>query len=73
MTRNEYAEACAARVQGCWYCGWTGCMLTHKADPLSAAKHPERDPYADARQPATGILKNSRPNHAAQSRQVHGS
>ena len=49
ITHKEAEEARMAKIIGCWYCDRKRCCLTHKADPLKDAKHPERDPYADER------------------------
>jgi len=50
----------------CWYCGkkrWnppTGCLLTHKDDPLNGAKYPEQDPYTLMRDKDNKIYRRSR-------------
>ena len=49
MSSGEAVEYRVRLSEGCWYCNRQSCILTHKSDPLKAAQHPERDPYADER------------------------
>lgn len=50
MSHAEAEEYHVRLTAGCWYCNQKRCVLTHKADAVQGAKHPERDPYAEARQ-----------------------
>jgi hypothetical protein len=49
MSHKEAEEYHVRLTEGCWYCNHRRCVLTHKADSLKGAKHPERDPYAEER------------------------
>lgn len=49
MTHAEAEEYHIRLTAGCWYCNRKRCVLTHKGDPVTAAIHPDRDPYAEER------------------------